>query len=491
MIEMDKIGYGNGLIYIGIPRERMYLTQFVDNRDALLTALAEAGLSCGYWQSEGHRVDRNRDQIVNAFLNHEKKPEWLLMIDTDMDHPPTAPIRLAKWKKPIVGALYFHRGESHDPFVFDFVGTRKDKYDRDTFTWSPRRDMVFEFLEEMHVPMRDGGFTIDNPTRNPLVDCDAVGTGCFLVHRSVFETMPAPWFEYRQGGNSEDLIFCKEAKEVFEIPVFCDLSTVCGHYHWVAMGQAQFRMNYVNRGLNMTTYTKGMAARWWQKLVGGTIEDALKAVGEGSPSMVGDVWRKRFGKNGKMPPQEEVDNFYRDPEVGRTYVMELLHWNFLKDFNELRKLLIPLRDATVLEIGAGIGSVALQLWLQGCNVLASEVNPCLRDFMDIRYAEMVEEINGAVGQLSIVDDSWIDKTPDESIDYVISFETFEHLPWEVLERTIQAAWTKLKYGGSLIYTANFKQQDTYPMHFDYSDRFESLLGGFERFNSVELKKVRR
>ena len=489
-LDMNAIGHGNGLIYVGIPRERMFLTQFVDNRDALLTALADSGHGCGFWQAEGHRVDRNRDQIVEAFLRNDKQPEWLLMLDTDMEHPPTAPVRLAAWRQPIVGALYFHRGESHDPFVFQYTGTRPDRLGRQIHTWAPMRDLVYNWLEDQGVPMRDGAFTIESPTRSPLTECDAIGTGCMMVHRSVFELMPAPWFEYRAGGNSEDLIFCKEAKELFGIPVHCDLSTVCGHYHWVAMGQAQFRMNYHNRGINLTAYTKGIASRWWSKLFGGTTDEAIKAVEAGNAHMVGDLWRKRFSTK-RPPTAKAVDQFYRSPKVGKAYVMELLHWNFTVPFNALRRTLIPLRDANVLEIGSGIGSVALQLWLQGCNVLASEVNQTLRDFTDLRYQEMAEEVQGAVGQLSIIDDTWVEKTPNESQDFVVAFDTFEHLPWEILRTTLLAAWRVLKPGGRLIYHANFEQQDIYPMHFDYSSSFETLLieCGFERITEMEMKKV--
>lgn len=487
MYDPNAVGYGNGLIYVGIPRERMYLNAFVDNRDALLTKLAESGVSCGFFQAEGHRVDRNRDQIVHVFMAHEKKPEWLLMLDTDMEHPTEAPMRLAAWKKPIVGALYFHRGKSHDPFVFRYAGMRKDDtYDRQTHTWAPKRDLVYQFLEAQGVPMRDGAAVIDRPTSNPLVECDAIGSGCMLVHRSVFEHLPAPWFEYRPGGNSEDLIFCKEAKEA-GIPVFCDISTICGHYQWVPMGQVQFRMNYVNRGLNLTAYTLGMASRWWSKMYGISTDKAIEKVKAGNAHMVGDIWRKRF----KSPPTPaQVEKFYRNPEVGKAYAMELLHWNFSPTFNTMRRVLTPLREVDVLEIGSGIGSVALQLWIQRCRVLASEVNEDLRKFIDIRYEEMVEEVTGECGELSVIDDTWIEKTPDRSLDYVVSFETFEHLPWDLLKETIGAAHRKLKDGGRLIYSANFKQQDLYPMHYDYSDVFESLFDGlFERLNSMELRKV--
>jgi len=487
-MNLDEVGYGNGLIYVGIPRERIQLNQFIDNRDALLTAIANAGHGCGFYQAEGHRVDRNRDQIVEAFLRQEKRPEWLLMIDTDMEHPVEAPMRLAAWKKPIVGALYFHRGQSHDPFVFDYVGYRKDKYGRDTHTWAPRRKMVYEFLETNDIPMRDGAIAIDNIPNKPLIECDAVGTGCILIHRSVFEILPRPWFEYRVGGNSEDLMFCKEAKEA-GIPVYCDISTICGHYHWVAMGQAQFRMKYVGRGIDFTSYTQGIAARWWSKLTGVEIEQAIQEIKAGSPAMVGKAWTKKF-KNRKPSP-EEITDFYRDPEVGKLYAMELLHWNFLIQFHKIRKLLTHIHEADVLEIGAGIGTIALQLWIQGNRVVACEPNEILRNMIDIRYNELLDELSEISGQISIVSDGWIENTPAESQDYIVSIETLEHLSEQELERVMEAAWEKLRPGGRFIFTANFGQQDVYPMHFDHSKLFERLIKelGYQVISGYELMKV--
>ena len=47
---------GNGLIFLGIPRERFYYPQFVDNRDRVLSSLNQAGRYCGLMQAEGHRL---------------------------------------------------------------------------------------------------------------------------------------------------------------------------------------------------------------------------------------------------------------------------------------------------------------------------------------------------------------------------------------------------------------------------------------------------
>lgn len=143
----------DGKVYIGIPRERLYIPAFVDNRDQILTELNKVGQTCGYFQADGHRVDRNRDRIVEAFLDHPDKPEWLQMLDSDMDHPRDTPIRLAKWGKPIIGGLYFSRNTHHDPFVFKEVEPREDKYGRKVKMWAPMREEVFDFLNANKVHM--------------------------------------------------------------------------------------------------------------------------------------------------------------------------------------------------------------------------------------------------------------------------------------------------------------------------------------------------
>lgn len=479
----------DGKIYLGFPRERISFNRFIDNRDAIIDQLIKADRYCGYYNAEGHRVDKNRDGIVESFLNHKDEPPWLLMLDTDMDHPLLAPERLTSYAKPIVGALYFHRGEFHDPFIFKYRGKHKDKWGRSTHQWQPMRKLVYEWLVSNGVPMRDGAFTIDEASGDPLVECDAVATGCMLIHRSVLEKMKPPWFEYTVGGNSEDLIFCYNARKA-GFPVYCDLSTVCGHYNWVAMGQAQFRMNYEGRGVAMSNYSKRQAANWLEKFWGISFDSALQKLDKSHAHLVGDYWKRHANGTDTTDP-ESLNAFYELDEVGKLYVLELLHWNFTPTFMQMKSMLTGIRNYNVIEIGAGIGSVALQLVVQENNVLAVEPNQILRDFIDLRWAELNDE-REYDGQLSIVGNDWKDKCPDQEFDVVVSYDVFEHMAADELKDVLSNAGRVLKVGGKMIYHANWGQQDLYPMHLNHAELFERTCAelGFMRVNEMELMKAK-
>lgn len=487
---MEEIGMGNGKVYLGIPRERMFLNQFVDNRDIIIGRLQETGLYCGHYQKEGHRVDRNRDDICWEFLHHPEKPEWLAMIDTDMNHPVTAIERLIAHKKPVVGALYFHRGEEHHPFVFREAEPGKDRYGRMGKLWAPMRDEVYDFLMENGVPLRDGAVVIDDCAGDPLIECDAVATGCIVIHRSVIEKMQAPWFEYLNGGNSEDLIFCERVKKELDLPVYCDLSTICGHFNWVPMGQVQFRIKYEGRGINRTTFSKREASKWLKDCFGYSEEEALKKIEEGNAHMVGDLWNKRFGD--ERPSRVDIANFYEDKETGAAYVIELLHWNYTAGFNALRQMLIPVRGLNVIEIGGGIGTVSLQLLIQKNNVLCVEPNPVLRGFIDYRYRTLLESLETGLKGFSICGTEWTIGSESRSFDVAVAFDVFEHLHPKELERTLEALSRVLKAGGHLYFHNNWGQQDLYPMHIDHSGYWGGLLEreGFLQISEYEALKVR-
>lgn len=477
-----------GEIYVGIPRERIYIPKFVDNRDRILGVLSEQKRGRGYFQAEGHRVDRNRDRIALEFMNQESKPPWLLMLDSDMEHPDDIGIRLTAWEKPIIGGLYFHRGDTHDPFVFrkDEIEYGGDLFDRERQQWLPMRDEVYDFLQENNIPKRDGSLVIGDPAQVGLIECDAVATGAMLIHRSVFETMEPPWFEYRTGGHSEDLIFCDRAKFDHGIPIHCDMSTISGHYRWQPMGQGQFQQLYEGRGVNLTMYNIKQIAEQFAEFFDISEKSAIEDIQNGNAHMVGSYWRS------KVPTTaEDVREFYQDSHTGYLYVIELIHWNMSSTFDFFKKQLISVRNKKVLEIGSGIGTIAFQLAIQNNNVVASEINDTIRGFAEHRWEFFKENIGGRLGSIKFVKDEWKGIETD-SLDLVIAIDTIEHMPKEDVQEFIHEVGRVLKPNeGGFMFHNNWEQQDLYPMHFDWSKYWPEWLAeaGLVQISPLRAIKV--
>ena len=161
-------------------------------------------------------------------------------------------------------------------------------------------------------------------------------------------------------------------------------------------------------------------------------------------------------------------------------------------FTNIRKQIQYVRDARVLELGAGIGTVAMQLALQNNTVAAMEPNDYLRSFIEYRWERLEKELVGSVhGKMTTVK-TWIEEAADESFDVVVAFDTFEHIPEPELRTTLWHIRRVLPVGGRLIYHTNFEQQDLYPMHFNYSKQWGQWLDelGFIHLSMMEAVKVR-
>jgi hypothetical protein len=458
-----KPGEGNGKIFVGVPRERLYIPSFIDNLIAILGAINDAGKNCGLYQAEGHRVDRNRDDIVRSFMAHPDKPEWLLMLDSDMAHPVDIGPRLASWNKDIVGGLYFHRGGVHDPLAFMEADPKADAYGRSTRMWEPMRDEVYDFLIRERVPLIDSAISVEKTLRDPLVECDALGTGAMIIHRSVLEEMQPPWFEYEAGGNSEDLVFCYNAKRA-GFKVFCDLARISGHYIFVPIGQAQFRVQFEARGVVKSSYTPAEAIDMVADFFKMERDEAKALMTSGSAHYFGDYFSKTYGDFEKIdaPTMREV---YKDKNSGLPYIVELLYWNASPQYSQWRNssMVKSVRGQNVMDFGSGIGTLALQLAIQGNKTYAIEINEVLRKFTDFRHKRILNDLATKTGELFVL--PTIDPSTMPLIDTVFAMDVFEHLDAELLEWVITKIGAVTRRGGHLIYHANYGQQDIYPMHY--------------------------
>lgn len=168
----------------------------------------------------GPLIAMARNQLVEKFLTSDL--EWLWCVDTDIVFRTNAVDRL--WEiadpitRPIVSALYFI------PSAYD------DK------------------VPAIYRAVNESGRLVFRPLKkwpeNSLLKVDAVGAGCMLVHRSVFEKIQKDhdgdpcWFRecvINQRPMGEDLSFCVRAAGA-GFPVHADTSVQVGHMKTIMIG---------------------------------------------------------------------------------------------------------------------------------------------------------------------------------------------------------------------------------------------------------------
>jgi len=155
-------------------------------------------------------IDLAREQTVEDAL--EADPEWILFMDSDVVPPANVFQQLTRHGQPIVSGLYY----MDNPDGVHPAMWRLDEYDAPS---------------------------IMEKEREGLVNVDAVGFGCLLVHRDVLEDIDRPWFRWTKGyedhpwdlqhlgekpGVSEDFFFCHRAQQA-GYDIYVDTTTRCIH----------------------------------------------------------------------------------------------------------------------------------------------------------------------------------------------------------------------------------------------------------------------
>lgn len=167
------------------------------------------------------RIASTRNYLVAAFLCHEAKPEWLLMLDADMAFPDDLVVKLLDaadpQERPIVSGLYFGGMPGGKQRAHAYVFSQKE-------TGAPS----FDPIEGIGAPGEWG----------PVGRVHAVGAGCLLMHRDAlyhigkeFKDTGYPWFVEGAGGGAEygeDISFCLRAGNL-GIPIHVHTGVICGH----------------------------------------------------------------------------------------------------------------------------------------------------------------------------------------------------------------------------------------------------------------------
>lgn len=137
---------------------------------------------------QGNQIPRQRNMAVHAMQG-----DWLFFIDSDCAPPVDVLPRLLSHNVPLVGGVVLER---YSPF---YVAATKS----------------LEPAEKWRA---------DELPKDGLLPVPAMGTGCLLVRREVFDAVPEPWFKCGQlipDCLTEDTEFCLRASEA-GFPVYLD-----------------------------------------------------------------------------------------------------------------------------------------------------------------------------------------------------------------------------------------------------------------------------
>ena len=215
------------------------------SQEAVRTGVRPDPVIRGYRYVEGGpRIASSRNRLVRDLLNAPefKDVEWFLMLDADMVFDESLLPALFEGVRdengtvrlPIVGGLCF--GGGHGVIV-------------------PTMYSIVDPKENGGDPVR----VITDFEDGEIVEVDATGAACLLVHRGVYEALaatfpePSPWFSesvYLGHEFGEDWTFCLRARSLgFQIHV--NTNAKVGHMKSVMMDENMWRTGRSNlRSLN-------------------------------------------------------------------------------------------------------------------------------------------------------------------------------------------------------------------------------------------------
>lgn len=180
-----------------------FAESLIELRDMTPAVTRRISVVCG-----PNGIIKGRNHVVAEFLKTDCEHLWF--IDTDMGFAPDTVTRLLAVcdpDRPIVGALAFAQ-----------------KIVSQTEHWAIRyrvEPQIYDWHNGLFHPRLDY-------QRNTIVDCDAVGTPCVVIHRTVLEQIPSPFNAVTVDGVTfgEDMSFClTAARHGFPIAVHTGVKT--------------------------------------------------------------------------------------------------------------------------------------------------------------------------------------------------------------------------------------------------------------------------
>ncbi len=197
-------------VSIAMPIAQMVEPKVLQSSLAMVNHSATHGIEIRHIGiTERALIDDARNTLTETFL---KSPtEWLFWMDSDMTFPEDTLVKLFKVAEDknakMVTGIYYQRKGMNYPVLWS-RGEELEEAGTKTGLHSPR-SAVNKYV---------GTFIFPHPDKKEPFKVHAAGFGCVLVHRSVFEVMPRPWFKFIKGECSEDFYFFVNAAELgFEL----------------------------------------------------------------------------------------------------------------------------------------------------------------------------------------------------------------------------------------------------------------------------------
>lgn len=230
----------------------MYTGRYVSgscpfNALSMAWALTEHNAWGGTQWRASCRVDSNRNYLIVDFLE-KSTADYLFIFDEDMVHAPETPLILASRDKPIVSALYFHRGEdgAYAPHFYKAEGTSADTRRghgtaENTYYRAMSQEVCDTLSQFPSTPYTNAPVVLTKdgePVTTCLIPIDAAGFGAVLLRRDALEALTPPYLHDEPGLNG-DLSFYKKAKAA-GIEIWGDASVIAAHNSDNRIGLASF-----------------------------------------------------------------------------------------------------------------------------------------------------------------------------------------------------------------------------------------------------------
>ncbi len=183
-------------------------------------------------------ISNARNRLAQKFMASEC--EWLQFIDDDM----ISPIGRPGFMRQMCRLPETHPDEPLNLHTIHRLhGHQKSIVGATYYTRNPQGLPVNALARDREYLARAANFS------DSVMECEWVGTGCMMIHRSVFvslmEKFPelapvddeSPWrfFQYSENGSGEDVSFCRRASQAGH-QAFVDTMLQCQHVGYACYG---------------------------------------------------------------------------------------------------------------------------------------------------------------------------------------------------------------------------------------------------------------